>query len=89
MTECAFNDDNRVVLRITGADARDLLQDLVTNNLDRLEEGKLLYSALLTPQGKYLFDFFITLDGDALLMEVVKGPRARTCAAADDVPPAP
>jgi folate-binding protein YgfZ len=73
MTECAFNDDNRVVLRITGADAGDLLQDLVTNNLDRLEEGKLLYSALLTPQGKYLFDFFITLDGDALLMEVVKG----------------
>lgn len=72
MTEFAFNDDSRAVLRITGADARDLLQDLVTNNLDRLEEGALIYAALLTPQGKYLFDFFITLDGDALLLEIAK-----------------
>lgn len=72
MTEFAFNDDSRVVLRITGEDARDLLQDLVTNNLDRLEAGKLIYSALLTPQGKYLFDFFMTLDGDAMLLEVAK-----------------
>ncbi len=72
MTKCAFNDDSRVVLRITGADARDLLQDLVTNNLDRLEPGKLIYAALLTPQGKYLFDFFMTLEGDAMLLEVAK-----------------
>lgn len=72
MTKFAFNDESRVVLRITGADARDLLQDLVTNNLDRLEAGKLIYSALLTPQGKYLFDFFMTLEGDAILMEVAK-----------------
>lgn len=72
MTEFAFNDDSRVVLRITGEDARDLLQDLVTNNLDRLETGKLIYSALLTPQGKYLFDFFMTLDGDVMLLEVAK-----------------
>ena len=72
MTDFSFNDDRRVVLRVSGSDARDLLQDLVTNDLDRLEEGKLIYAALLTPQGKYLFDFFITLDGDALLVEVVK-----------------
>lgn len=72
MTEFAFNDDSRVVLRITGVDARDLLQDLVTNNLDRLEAGKLIYSALLTPQGKYLFDFFMTIEGDAMLLEVAK-----------------
>lgn len=72
MTKYALNDDSRAVLRITGVDARDLLQDLVTNNLDRLEAGKLIYSALLTPQGKYLFDFFMTLDGDAMLLEVAK-----------------
>lgn len=72
MTLFAFNDDKRVVLKITGKDARDLLQDLVTNNLDRLVEGELVYAALLTPQGKYLFDFFLTLDGDAMLLEVAK-----------------
>ena len=60
MTKFAFNDDSRVVLRITGEDARDLLQDLVTNNLDRLEAGKLIYAALLTSQGQHLFDFCIT-----------------------------
>lgn len=67
-----LTDDTRVVLRITGADARPLLQDLITNNLDHLAPDTLIYAALLTPQGKYLFDFFIAADGDALLFDVAK-----------------
>lgn len=65
-----FTDDSRAVLRITGADARPLLQDLVTNNLDHVAPGALVYAALLTPQGKYLFDFLVTEDEDGLLMDV-------------------
>lgn len=65
-----FTDEGRTVLKITGADARPLLQDLVTNDLDRLRPDNLVYAALLTPQGKYLFDFFVGMNGDALFLDV-------------------
>lgn len=62
----------RTVLKISGTDAHKFLQDLVTNNLDK--EG-LIYAALLTPQGKYLFDFFL-LENDGYYLLDVKTDRA-------------
>lgn len=59
----------RSVLRVSGADRERFLQDLVTNDVRRLSEG-LVYAALLTPQGKYLFDFFLVPDEDAILVDV-------------------
>ncbi len=61
--------DGRTVFSITGNDRIDFLQNLVTNDLKRLDEG-LVWAALLTPQGKYLIDFFLLEDGDALLLDV-------------------
>jgi folate-binding protein YgfZ len=63
--------DNRALLRLSGPDARPLLQGLITADLDRLDAGHARYSALLTPQGKFLFDFIISeaADGAALLLE--------------------
>ncbi|WP_340109867.1 folate-binding protein [Pikeienuella sp. HZG-20] len=67
-----FLDASRAVLRASGPDARAMIQDLVTNDLDQLGEGDLVYAALLTPQGKYLFDFFIGADegGDGFLIDI-------------------
>jgi tRNA-modifying protein YgfZ len=48
----------RSIHQITGSDARDFLQGLITNDLARLGGG-LVYTAMLTPQGKYLADFFV------------------------------
>lgn len=48
----------RTMIRVSGTDARDFLQGLVTNDITKLERGP-IYAALLTPQGKYLADFFI------------------------------
>lgn len=59
--------NDRTVLKISGADAQRFLQDLVTNNLDKTN---LIYAALLTPQGKYLFDFFLLKQNDAWLLDV-------------------
>ncbi|MEM8729498.1 MAG: folate-binding protein [Pseudomonadota bacterium] len=59
----------RRILQITGRDAEDFLQGLVTNDLDRLPDG-LVYAALLTPQGKYLADFFLHRQDDAILLDV-------------------
>ena len=53
---CALRE--RGVLRLSGRDVRTFLQALVTRDLDYLTTAQTVYSALLTPQGKYLFDFF-------------------------------
>ncbi len=63
----------RRLLRITGEGARAFLQGLVSNELHRLEapDGeRIVYTALLTPQGKYLADFFVIADGEDLLLDV-------------------
>ncbi|MEL7469083.1 MAG: folate-binding protein [Pseudomonadota bacterium] len=62
---------SRAVLRMAGSDARTVLQDVVTNDVDAVAPGRAVYAALLTPQGKYLCDFFL-LDGgdDGLLIDV-------------------
>ncbi len=67
---------DRTVLKVSGSDARKFLQDLVTNNLDN--EG-LIYAALLTPQGKYLFDFFMLEQQGSWLVDV-KNDRAAALA---------
>lgn len=59
----------RTVLRITGTDRQDFLQGLITNDVKKLADG-MVYAALLTPQGKYLADFFLVPDGDAILLDV-------------------
>ena len=53
----------RAVLRLAGEEARDFLQDLVTNDVSRARGDTAVWAALLTPQGKYLSDFFVIEDG--------------------------
>lgn len=64
----AFLDD-RGVLSVRGPDARAFLQGIVTNDVDKVTPDSAIYAALLTPQGKYLFDFFIAAHGDDLLLD--------------------
>jgi tRNA-modifying protein YgfZ len=57
---------DRAVIRLSGADVRGFLQGLVTNDV----AGELpVWTGLLTPQGKALFDFLIWADGDDLLID--------------------
>lgn len=56
----------RQILRVSGEDRVEFLQGLVTNDVTRAP----VWAALLTPQGKYISDFFIVQDGDALLIDV-------------------
>jgi folate-binding protein YgfZ len=60
---------DRAVLRVSGPETRDFLQGLVTNDVQRLDQGP-LYAALLSPQGKYLFDFFLVAAGAEVLVDV-------------------
>jgi folate-binding protein YgfZ len=63
---------DRTVLEVTGKDRTDFLQGLVSNDLGKLKHG-LVYAALLSPQGKYLADFFIVPGGDRLFIDVKSG----------------
>ena len=57
---------NRTLVRLSGEDVRGFLQGLVTSDV----AGELpVWSGLLTPQGKCLFDFIIWGDGDDLLLD--------------------
>ncbi|GGX55456.1 aminomethyltransferase [Tateyamaria omphalii] len=58
----------RHIFRLSGPDAHSFLQGLVTNDVDRLTDG-LVYAALLTPQGKYISDFFLVPDGKTILLD--------------------
>jgi folate-binding protein YgfZ len=65
----------RKVFRFSGTDARKFLQNLITNDIKRLDTGP-VYSALLTPQGKFFADFFLIADGNDILMDVDAGAAA-------------
>jgi folate-binding protein YgfZ len=54
--------ENRGLLHIFGADATEFLQGMISNDIDLVTPEKSVYAALLTPQGKFLFDFFVLRD---------------------------
>lgn len=62
-------DHHRTVLSVTGVDRQAFLQGLVTNDVARADLG-LVHAALLSPQGKYMADFFLLARGDAVLVDV-------------------
>ncbi|MFP4098361.1 MAG: YgfZ/GcvT domain-containing protein [Alphaproteobacteria bacterium] len=51
---------DRGLIKITGADRHNFLQKIITNDIDLLAKQEALYTCLLTPQGKFLHDFFIS-----------------------------
>jgi tRNA-modifying protein YgfZ len=62
---------NRVIWQVTGKDALPFLQGLVTNDVLPLAKGAgIVWAALLTPQGKYLADFFVVNRGETLLIDI-------------------
>ena len=61
--------NNRGILRISGSDRHTFLQGLITNDIYKVSESRATYSALLTPQGKFLYDFFIVEFDDSFLLD--------------------
>ncbi len=51
--------EKRGVILISGEDSKDFLQNIVTNDMNKVSHKNSIFSALLTPQGKYLNEFFI------------------------------
>ncbi|KAA5607088.1 folate-binding protein YgfZ [Roseospira marina] len=66
---CASVLETRGVLSLTGDDRVRFLQGLVTNNVERVTAEHGIYAALLTPQGKFLFDLFVLPHGEGWLLD--------------------
>jgi folate-binding protein YgfZ len=62
-------DDQRRLLRVSGTDATDFLQSLITANVETLPDDTVRASALLTPQGRVLVDFLISRTDDGFMIE--------------------
>jgi folate-binding protein YgfZ len=67
---------NRGFLRLSGEDRLKFLQGLISNDVSAATPGHAVYSCLLTPQGKFLHDFFLIADGDSLLIDCENDRRA-------------
>jgi folate-binding protein YgfZ len=52
--------DDRGILFINGADAKEFLQNLISNDINKVNEDNSCFASLLTPQGKFLFAFIVT-----------------------------
>lgn len=67
---------NRCAIIISGNDRYDFLQGLVTQDIALLQSQPLIYSCLLTPNGKFLYDFFIYEDNNQFILDCEGGERA-------------
>lgn len=66
---------DRAILALGGPQAREFLQGLVTNDLGQLSPGNAVFAALLSPQGKILFDFLVAEGDGALLIDCAAPAR--------------
>lgn len=70
--------EDRTVIAISGTDRESFLQGLITNDMRKLKDG-MLYAALLSPQGKYLADFFLLPTSNTILVDVAAALAPDLC----------
>jgi tRNA-modifying protein YgfZ len=61
---------DRAIIRVSGDNPAGFLQGLVSNDTQKLAKDGIAYAAILTPQGKYLADFFLVAQGADVLIDV-------------------
>ena len=60
---------NRGLISITGRDAKDFLQNIITNDINKVSSSNSIFAALLSPQGKYLYEFFVIEKNNEYLLD--------------------
>ena len=51
--------DDRAILYINGSDSKEFLQNLISNDMNKITDSSSCFASLLTPQGKFLYEFII------------------------------
>lgn len=60
---------DRTIIEISGTERRKFLQGLITNNVEKASATNLIYSAMLSAPGRFLYDFFIFEIGETLILD--------------------
>jgi folate-binding protein YgfZ len=60
---------DRAIIEISGNDRKNFLQGLITNDINKVSENNLLYTAMLNSKGRFLYDFFIFENGEKLIID--------------------
>ena len=63
---------DRGIIFISGKDANDFLQNIVTNDINKVTNTSSCFASLLTPQGKYLFDFIMVKHKNGYFLDCEK-----------------
>ena len=61
--------EDRGLILITGEDVKNFLQNIITNDIEKVNLSTSIFSALFTPQGKYLFEFFLIQSKNGYLLD--------------------
>ena len=61
--------EDRGLISISGEDATDFLQNIITNNIEQVNTTNSIFSALFTPQGKYLYEFFLIKSNNGFFLD--------------------
>ena len=64
--------EDRGILFVEGQDAKDFLQNIITNDIEKVTENSSCFASLLSPQGKFLFDFIIIKHKKGYLIDCEK-----------------
>ena len=67
--------DDRAILYINGEDAKEFLQNLISNDINKVSNVNSCFSSLLTPQGKFLYEFIIVKHKSGYILDCEK-PQA-------------
>ncbi len=60
---------DRGIISIVGKDAKEFLQNIITNNISNVNKENSIFSGIFTPQGKYLYEFFVIKSDDGYYLD--------------------
>ena len=61
--------EDRGLISVEGVEAKDFLQNIVSNNVEKVNESNSFFSGIFTAQGKYLYEFFIIKNKEGYLLD--------------------
>ncbi|MDB9784344.1 folate-binding protein [Pelagibacteraceae bacterium] len=61
--------EDRGLISVSGEDSKDFLQNILTNDINKVSNSKSLFTGIFTPQGKYLYEFFVVKSKDGFFLD--------------------
>ena len=61
---------DRGIISVLGKDSKEFLQNIITNDINIVNKDNSIFSGIFTPQGKYLYEFFIVKSNDGYFLDL-------------------